>query len=48
MVDKQFWTILMTDIKIGDESLGICSTKEPCYVALDSGTSMITFPPQQY
>ncbi len=48
VVDKQFWTILMTDIKIGDKSLGICSKEAPCYVALDSGTSMITFPPEQY
>jgi len=47
-VDKQFWTIELLDVLIGDESLGICSTEEPCYAAIDSGTSFITFPPDKY
>jgi len=48
VVDKQFWTIELIDVLIGDESLGICSTESPCYAAIDSGTSFITFPPDKY
>ncbi|CDW74522.1 pepsinogen a [Stylonychia lemnae] len=48
VVDQQFWTISLQDVLIGNQSLNICSKDDPCYAALDSGTSFLTFPPEKY
>ena len=42
VVDQNYWTLKMIDVKVGDERLGICGSG--CRVALDSGTSLITGP----
>ena len=46
VIDKQFWSIPLVDIWIGDKPLKLCSKEKPCLAAIDSGTSYFTFPPQ--
>mmetsp|Transcript_33104 Transcript_33104/g.24356 ORF Transcript_33104/g.24356 Transcript_33104/m.24356 type:complete len:132 (-) Transcript_33104:13-408(-) len=46
--DQQFWTIGLEGVKIGDIDLGICSKEKPCYAAIDSGTSFLTFPMDKF
>eukprot|EP00347_Sterkiella_histriomuscorum_P013419 403364776 len=48
VVDKQFWTINLNDVLVGNKSLGICQPMRQCYVAIDSGTSFLTFPQELY
>jgi len=39
-----YWTLLSEQIKIGKEDSLLCSSDNPCPLAIDSGTSIIAGP----
>lgn len=45
VVHKLFWSLQLDDVKIGGQSLGLCSPEDPCTFTPDTGTSLLTFPP---
>ena len=47
VIDKYYWTIEMTDIRLNNISLGICSKEQPCKAVMDTGTSLITGPTKE-
>jgi hypothetical protein len=47
VIDKYYWTIEMTDIKLDGRSLGLCSKAKPCKAVMDTGTSLITGPTRE-
>ena len=48
VIDRLFWSLRLNDIKIGNQSLGICQGDEVCMVTPDSGTSLSTMPKWAY
>lgn len=46
VIQEFYWTILVTDVKIGAESLNICH--EGCKAAIDTGTTYLTAPSDLY
>lgn len=48
VADKQFWSIELIGVKVGKQYIGGCSKDAPCYAAIDSGTSFITFPNRHF
>ena len=47
VIDKYYWTIEMTDIRLNNVTLGICSKERPCKAVMDTGTSLITGPTKE-
>lgn len=43
VINKLFWSMSLEDIRIGNQSIGVCKT-ETCLVTPDSGTSLSTMP----
>lgn len=43
VVDKDFWALELSDILLGDKSLGLCDDVK-CLITADSGTSCLTMP----
>lgn len=43
VIDKLFWSLNLTDVRIGNTSLGICQDQQ-CLATPDSGTSFSTMP----
>ena len=49
VVMQQFWTITLDDVKVNGVSTGYCTRPTSnCTAAPDSGTSLITFPPNHF
>lgn len=46
VIQEFYWTILVSDIKIGLESLNLCPAG--CKAAIDTGTTYLTAPPDMY
>ena len=44
VIDKYYWTIEMSDIRLNGTSLGICTKEHKCKAVIDTGTSLITGP----
>lgn len=44
VIEEYYWVIEISDIRIGDKSLGLC--KHGCKAAVDTGTSLLTAPPE--
>jgi hypothetical protein len=40
--DPSYWTVLVTDIRLGNKSLGLCENK--CKEAIDTGTTLLSAP----
>ena len=43
VIDQLFWSLNLEDVRIGDQSLGICQDRQ-CFATPDSGTSLSTMP----
>lgn len=43
VIDKLFWSLNLTDIRIGNQSIGVCQDRQ-CLATPDSGTSLSTMP----
>lgn len=48
VLDQNFWSIRLVDIRLGDKSLGLCPPGKNCFVTPDSGTSCLTMPSWAY
>jgi hypothetical protein len=46
VTEKYFWTLKLNSVTYGDSKLGFCTNN--CKVAIDTGTSSITCPSQNY
>ena len=44
VMDKYLWSLKLDDIKYNGVGMNICAGKENCFVAVDSGTSLLTAP----
>ena len=42
--DPYFWTVKSTKMLIGDQVSNVCTETDPCFLVIDSGTSVITGP----